>query len=144
MSADDKFGHDVGCGEKGSWMTRLCVSDYGAEVYPCRFTGKPVHSDNCRIVGPMIPQASGVRYVASLDSKAEEKASRRDFDENEANCNTCRHLQRVPSRKGVSGLLYGKCLSTPHDSHPYGMENGIMSFAPDDWMGMPCWEPRGN
>lgn len=125
-------------------MNPVCVSDYGVAVYRCRFTGVPVYADNCRIVGPMIPQARGVQYVASLDSRDAEKASRKLFDENEANCNTCKHLKRVPGRKGLSGLLYGKCMATPDDSHPYlsRFDCGVMPFAPDDWMGMPCWEAR--
>lgn len=123
----------------------LCVSDYGVEVYACRFTGKPVYADECRIVGPMIAQARGVQYVAAPDSKDAEKASRRAFDEFEANCNACRHLERVPSRKGLSGILYGRCKGNARmDAHPYAdrVRDGVMPFAPDDFMGMPCWEPR--
>lgn len=70
------------------------------------------------------------------------------FNENDANCNTCRHLIRVASdkhRSKIAGLLYGRCGgSLVVAAHPYAdrMVDGVFPFAPSDWQGMPCWEPR--
>lgn len=77
-----------------------------------------------------------------------DKAEAAAFNENDANCNTCRHLIRVPSdkhRSKVAGLLYGRCAGPMvAAAHPYAdrMLDGVFPFAPSDWQGMPCWEPR--
>lgn len=84
----------------------------------------------------MIP---GVK--SSPPSPEEAKA----FHESERNCNTCAHLIRIKQPKQVSGLYAGGCNSHPVD-HPYpvGLNQDVwqIKFAPDDWMGMKCWEPR--
>lgn len=67
------------------------------------------------------------------------------FHESERNCNTCARLSRVKQPKQTSGLYAGNCLSVPVD-HPYPVVTEDswfrIQFAPDDWMGMKCWEPR--
>lgn len=94
--------------------------------------------------GAIIP---GVKF-RHADGPGFEPSRRRSlalFHECEANCNTCRHLERVKHDKDCSGVLYGRCgnkdsaLSTPYLDR---IIDGVMPFAPDDWMGMPCHEPR--
>lgn len=75
----------------------------------------------------MIPGVKGRK-----SSKVEAAA----FHESDANCNTCKHLRRVASDKLGDGLMRGRC-----GHHPYGARF-VMVFAPDDWMGMRCWEAR--
>ena len=86
---------------------------------------------------------------------AEERAA---YNEMDRNCNACKHLIRVDSPpKGKPYMLWhGKCNSpNPRfDVHPYGpkayeklpekykLPEGVFGFHPNDWMGMPCWEPR--
>ena len=64
------------------------------------------------------------------------KEEARAFHESEANCNTCRHMVRAPmsSAERIARLHRGHC-----GMHPYG-DRFTMIFAPDDWMGMRCWE----
>ena len=56
----------------------------------------------------------------------------RAFNEWDANCNTCRHLTRVPCEP--------RC-GSPHDGICQ-LKQVPIRFHPDDWMGMSCWEAR--
>jgi len=72
----------------------------------------------------------------------EHKESRKLFDQNDRNCNTCIHLQRVKHKKEPTGFLTGICKSTPIN-HPYKLRSdGTMIFHPEDPMHMACYEPR--
>lgn len=115
----------------------LCQDDYGDAVFKCRFTDDPVVvSSPYRICGSIVPNVN-ICYLAKAGTESLEKQSRDWFNESEANCNTCKHFQRLPYDKrefNISGVFYGNCkLSKKPD--------GFM-VAPDDWMGMECWAAR--
>ena len=110
----------------------LCTDDFGTLVYRCQYTKKLVFLDWCYI-GPCIPQLSGTYICHSVGGLEAFKKSKTAFDESEANCNTCKHLQRLPHDKR-DGLMRGICLN-----HPYKPE---VKFHPDDWMGMSCYKHR--
>lgn len=81
------------------------------------------------------------RYVAHVDSKPSEKASRRAFDEMDTNCNTCKHLERVPFKSKPQAPIPGICKSKPI-GHPYAVNGQEITFYPSDYMGMLCYEHR--
>lgn len=120
----------------------ICTDDFGNEVYIGHWTGKIVASTDARYFGAIIPQAN-CRYIDLRDEGLlARKESYRTFCDSEQNCNTCRHLKRVPHKKNAHSLMAGICLSAPVN-HPYrvGKNNEIL-FHPDDWMGMQCYESR--
>lgn len=112
-------------------------------VYRCQYTEREVRFGDHVFLGAVVPQVRGA-YVCRPDAKAAFRASRQAFNESEANCNTCRHLQRVPHEKSRAGFLYGRCECADLSAHPYASRivNGVMPFHPDDFMGMPCYEAR--
>ena len=135
--------HDRARGQRPCIQPAVCVDDYGEAVFRGHYSGELVRASQAVYVGPVIPQAP-LCYVDGPNGRAARAKSVRAFDENEANCNTCRHLIRLPGSKGVSGLLRGRCAGTADWSwHPYPADRGgVMRFAPDDWMGMACYEQR--
>ena len=124
------------------------VDNYGDMYWKtCTETGvSPLFAAESRCVNAYVP---GVRvvYVAHTSyTKAMEIQAVRDFYAFEANCNTCKHLIRVPQaikKRQSGGMLYGRCGSTPIN-HPYQshMQDGIMAFPPDDHMNMSCYSLR--
>jgi len=68
------------------------------------------------------------------------------FNESEANCNTCKFLERIQRPKEPSRMQYGRCTNPGAriDRHPYRdrIEEGVLTFHADDWMGMPCYVYR--
>lgn len=123
-----------------------CVDDFGCEVHKCRFTGVPVSVVEGVVVGATIPGVKTKHLMANTpEAWAAKKQSDRWFAESEANCNTCKHLQRVAHEKS-HGFLQGRCTSDKQDvaSLPYKMRGDVMVFHPSDWMGMNCYEPRWN
>lgn len=114
----------------------LCVDDYGTEVYRCHWSDRLVWADVCRLDGPIMP---GVRYrhVAHPDSASDRRWHYRAFADAEQNCNTCRHLKRIPHEKCPHGFLEGVCQRPGHA--PCGRS---LRFHPEDPMHMPCYESR--
>ena len=99
-------------------------------LYNCQYTGLKVRIDDAIFLGPCTPQVSGT-YVCHPAALPAFRKSKRAFDEHEANCNTCQHLERVPHEKRKDGLLLGRC----------HLKASIW-FHPDDYMGMHCYEQR--
>ncbi len=97
----------------------------------CHFTG--LETEDPIYVGPFIAGLD-VRYVMANteEAKAARKYSRRCFDEDEANCNTCKFLQRTKHDKRVDGRLLGICQ----------LSGQPIKFHPDDPMHMDCYVPR--
>lgn len=120
--------------------SKRCVDDYGNEVWVCHWTGQLVSADVALLIGSFYPGAQR-KFVAAPGYEEARRQSYIAFADAEANCNTCRHLARLPDRKGIDGLLRGRCQSTPVN-HPYSIRDGVISFAPDDCMGMACYESR--
>lgn len=125
----------------GSSVTPICTDDFGTSVYLGRYTERPVWADKAISYPAVVP---GVK-ASYLDSEAGREGHRFNaaaFQENDANCNTCKHLIRQAGRKDRGGFLYGKCGGTPA-KHPYSLNpRSHMAFPPDDYMGMTCWEAR--
>lgn len=84
--------------------------DYGYAMFICRWTGVTVSVGGPhRISGNIIPQAN-VCHVAAVGTEELEKQSRAVFHESEANCNMCKHFNRLPYDKrqfSISGVFYG-------------------------------------
>lgn len=111
----------------------LCVDDFGDEVFQCQYTSKLVRASESVFIGPCVPQLAGT-YVCAPDAHAAFKESKRLFDENDANCNTCANLHRVKHERSKFGTLYGTCLLS--------VKRGVFWFHPDDAMLMDCWSAR--
>lgn len=112
--------------------TVVCVDDFGNEVVICQYTRNPVSVADAIYIGPCIPQLNGT-YLCAADAMPAFKASKRNFDEMDANCNSCQHLERVQFvRNSSTALMPGVC----------GRTKEKLLFHPDDHMGMVCWEGR--
>lgn len=74
--------------------------------------------------------------VQILATEQQHKESRQEFEALDRNCNTCKHLVRVP-HKDSFGFLKGMCGRM--NGHPF---QPTFLFHPHDWMGMSCWESR--
>jgi len=111
--------------------------DYGNAVFACPFGDAAVSVGGAyRLAGNTVPQAN-VAYVAAMGTETAERQQRQWFYASEANCNMCRHFDRLPYDKAqfaVSGVFYGQCKA--------GQRTEPFMVAPDDWMGMTCWEAR--
>ncbi len=124
----------------------ICTDDFGTSVFQCRYTSTLVWADSCVVVGATMPGVKA-RYVMAPTVRAAQahRASGIAFHESEANCNTCRWLERVKHEKNA-GFLYGRCAGPAprFESSPYfnRMQGDVMVFHPDDPMGMPCYESR--
>lgn len=126
-------------------MKRLCVDDFGCEVYECRYTKAPVWADIGVVIGPFAPGVKA-KYIMHPDAKEAHRQSGINFHESEANCNTCTHLVRVQREKNRAGFLYGRCAnpSGQPSKSPYAnrQDGDVMVFHPDDPMHMPCYVSR--
>lgn len=134
-------------GGASSEQLPVCVDDYGDLVYRCFYTGAMVSAGNSAITGAMIPGVKARYVMGSGDAaKLARKASSVAFHELDANCNTCKHLQRVAHEKSRAGFVLGMCGNKLADrsSHPYRdrERDGVMMIHPDDSMRMPCYESR--
>ena len=109
----------------------VATDDQGNEVYVCQYSKKPVTTDKAVFLGSLMPSVSGT-YVCHEEGKEARKQSKKNFDEMDANCNTCKNLMRVHHEKHKDGCLEGVCK----------IHAVRMKFHPDDWMGNECWEPR--
>lgn len=110
----------------------ICIDDFGNEVHKCHWTGQLVSIADAVITGGFMPGVKS-KFIAIKDHRAAMKQSHRDFNDMDANCNTCKNLSRVNAEKSKHGFLYGTCNIKTKE---------IMTFHPDDYMGMPCYEQR--
>ena len=109
----------------------ITVDDQGNEVYICQYSKKPVSTDSALMLGPLMANVSGT-YVCHPEGFHSRVDSKKNFDEMDANCNTCKNLQRIPHEKRKDGQLVGVCK----------LKSEQLLFHPDDWMGKECWEAR--
>lgn len=108
----------------------------------CQYTGKEVAEGEGIWLGSIVPQ-SPTRYYCHPSAKEEYDKQKFEFDRFEANCNTCSRLERIPHDRNdfvISGLMNGKCDKFT-ETHPYN-RGDYFKFAPSDFMGMKCYEPR--
>lgn len=143
-------------GARAMALLPVLVDDYGTGVYIGHWTGEWVWADEAVLTSGFYPGVS----AAYVDRRGFEAARRSDyiaFAENERNCNTCRHLRRIPHGKDHAGWLHGICESKhPQfqqghlDSYglqrqwsvPQVLQDGSISFHPDDPMHMACYASR--
>jgi hypothetical protein len=116
-------------------------------TYRCYWTGEPVYASREISTGAILPQVKTKYLVGGLGWEEKKRKSYRLFADSEGNCNTCKHLRRIPHKKTKSDFVQGDCASPnpSWDKHPYVNRfsaYGHMIFHPDDWMGMPCYESR--
>lgn len=117
------------------------------DTYVCHFTGVEVNADEVVFVGATIP---GVDAKYPMANTAEARAARKEsaiaFHDSEANCNTCKFLQRTAHDKHWLAFLEGRCTNpnAEFEHHPYVhlFSDGVMKFHPDDPMHMPCYVSR--
>lgn len=128
-----------------TYPTAFPESEEEHDLIVCHYTGAAVLRADGVVLGPVVPQAPNSYLCHPLAAKAR-TASVRAFNEFERNCNTCKHLERVPFNKNSlgykAGLLPGKCNkvgSTPL----YPQEDGTILFPPDDHLNQSCYESRG-
>jgi hypothetical protein len=118
----------------------------GRVTYVCRMTGKKHVGQPFRVVGPYFPihlpkdRERAAALKESLRKPISEEGwplyqeSVAAFQEFESNCNTCRHLLRVPSPKQADGSLRASCGA--------GNRTGSYAIWPGDPMFNECWESR--
>jgi hypothetical protein len=90
--------------------------------------------------------------LKECDSKEDYLTEVAYFEENDANCNTCKFLKRIPHEKSIFGFLKGICTKPSNilDKKSYYGRFFIsedtkelnISFHPDDAMLNNCWETR--
>jgi hypothetical protein len=101
----------------------------------CDFTD--VETEDYVMVGFLPGLKANLALANTKEAKVEYRRQMENFRETEANCNTCRHLIRVPHKKDSAGFLRGKCTQLSSTGYPIAIE-----FHPDDPMHMRCYEGR--
>jgi len=108
------------------------IDDQGNEVFVCQYSKKLVSTDKAIFLGALIPSVS-VTFVCHPEyGPPARKQSKIWFDEMDANCNTCKNLERIQHKKCSAGFLQGVCK----------VSGEKIRFHPHDWMGKKCWEQR--
>ena len=125
----------------------VCADDFGDAVVQCRYTKVLLWPDDAVAHGATMPGVKARYFMASTpEARSAHKQAGIWFHESEANCNTCRFLDRVKRSKNAAGFLYGKCAGTAprYEVSPYAsrQEGDVMVFHPDDAMHMPCYVSR--
>jgi hypothetical protein len=111
----------------------MIVDDFGTEWIVGHFTGTLFPADQAVRAGCIMPSLPSSYFHWDIkDHHAARRQSYRDFcDICEQNCNTCKWLTRMPSKKG-EGFLNGVCQR----------DNQSLRFHPEDPMHMKCYESR--
>ena len=122
----------------------------GGTVYECVYTHKRGYEHNFKFMPYILPQASGQEAVYnSPEALARRKQSQADFNEMDANCNTCGSFirQKSDNAKGshpASNFVYGDCTNKdarldllPNKSKEYKVMVHVA-----DYIGQPCWKAR--
>ena len=121
------------------------VDDYGTSFFRCFVTGVLVSAVDAVPVGARIPGLKARNFIAPGEvARTAWLSEGRSFHESEANCNTCAHLERVPSRER-DGFLLGMCSCGKGrtDLIPYSKPDfRTIKFHPEDPMHMPCYLAR--
>ena len=115
-------------------------ADEQYDLVVCHYTGALIPRIEAIILGAVIPQTP-ISYLCHPLARDTRKQSVRCFQDYEQNCNTCKHLIRVPFKKDTSGLQPGQCFNEQRQPL-YPREGNNILFAPDDCMLQPCYEGR--
>ncbi len=113
------------------------------KIMKCCYTGVELTEETMVTVGPILPNISHLKlkFYLHKDAMPLHKQSIKWFHESEANCNTCKHLERIKHAKDKAGFLYGKCKVESSESQLYKRDDMLM-FHPEDPMHMNCYEVR--
>lgn len=119
------------------------IDDYGDGYWRCHYTKQLLHCTKAQWIGSMLPQANYAHAVGGDGWKQLWRYDRACFADMDRNCNSCTHLiKRVPMSKKEVGLSAGICNHKTREPTPYAERDGNIVFAPQDWMGMSCFENR--
>jgi hypothetical protein len=120
----------------------ICTDDFGTLWFRCQYTKKLVACDEAIMLGAIIPQVTQT-FVCAPDAQEAFRISKRQFDELDANCNSCTNFERVKHDKNPNGFLRGQCARGIVPEHQaYDKDGKIFWIHPDDHMGMECWKAR--
>lgn len=119
------------------------------DLYQCQHTGIVALKKHMIFVPAILPQAPGTySQHNSVAGFAARKLDIADFNENDANCNTCKNFIRQATDKvkgkPSSGFVFGQCSSAKKqlDKITYKTEGFEVTVPVADWLGIPCWEAR--
>lgn len=127
------------------------------KLYRCHYTNHVCIEKYIKLVASMLPQCPVAEAMffsdelPTLKQKAIEnrKKSTQAFNEMDANCNTCKHFDRLnaDNKKGsnsASNFVYGNCNNPNAELNkiPYQREGYQVMVYVADWMGMACWKSR--
>ncbi len=96
------------------------------------WTREPLRPEEIMASPGFFPGVKGFYPANRSTEKQARQECRNIFDELEANCNTCRLLQRRTHSKHPQGFLFGICSKTQED----------LIFHPDDPLDKKCYERR--
>jgi hypothetical protein len=120
----------------------VCTDEFGTLWFRCQYTKKLVACDVAIMLGAVMPQVT-CTFVCAPDALEAFRASKREFDALDANCNSCENFVRVKHDKSPYGFLRGTCgIGVLPDHMVYDIEDNVFWIHPDDHMGMPCWKAR--
>lgn len=96
----------------------------------CPWTGRTVPREEAILLPAIIPGVPP--RLAAPEAGTARQASYRAYADCEQNCNTCRHLERVPHPKCPHGWLEGTCRR----------DGRALRFHPEDPLHLACYESR--
>ncbi len=112
------------------------IDDYGDGYWRCHYTKQLIHADSGQWIGSVMPQSDVAHCVGGEGWKELWRHQ---------NCNACIHLverKKLPREEQIAGFGCGRCDNPDKVSTPYAERDGCIVFAPQDWMGMPCFKNR--
>ena len=127
------------------------------KLYKCDFTKHVCVEKYMKLVAPVLPQSPVSAVIFDSDelpdlklrAKQARKRSISNFNEMDANCNTCAffHRLKADNAKGsssASNFIYGNCLSKDglHKQILLKREGYQVMVHAADFMGMICWQNR--
>lgn len=126
----------------------LGIDDYGNNIYYCHYTQEPLSLNEIEWVGTFIKIGYPIKIPIknTKDVKQMYRNSRINFDIHDANCNTCKFLDRI-KKSDTAGFMYGKCSNINGDIKliPYkSEEENVIVFHPNDAMNMKCYQHRNS
>ncbi len=86
----------------------VATDEYNMLYFKCWQSGRFICESDLMIVGGNIPN-SNCKFPIHKESILIYKDSCKLFEISEANCNTCKFLQRIKHEKSTDGFLKGKC-----------------------------------
>ena len=123
------------------------VDDYGDIAWTCQYSDKRVNAnDKVIYIGATIPNLN-LTYACAHDAMPSFLESKKQFNECEANCNTCKNFNRLPTPthdKYGKRNKWSKGSCDKVTTHPQVYEKKGKEFLvyPDDPMHMDCYEGR--